>query len=419
MDKIEYPNTIPMSKNPITDAELRKLGIDKKSFNIVENLDVLRGQVPNMVLALACKNRNIMQEKFKKQKLVKGQTYLMSLGIYQQLKQERSGVKLFKPASKFSSIYRPYNGQDLTNKKLLVIRTGGIGDLLFIQPNLIHLKEKYPSCEISLACGPQYHSMVENWDCVDNVHLLPVNRGIVARADYHAIFEGVIERCEMAETTNAYRLFTDWLGINLPDEKLIPHQKPKDVEVEYAKKILEDWGVEPGEFYLFQIRASSPIRTPRPTIWKTLIDKLLDDGKKIIITDSPYMDVQIDSFCDAFGDHKNKNIFNFCHYSKSLDKSIALASMAKMTISPDSSFIHIAQSLGVKSFGVYGAFDGDIRLSTYKDCDYYLCKTKEECGPCFLHGQNPCKNSKNGHPICYDNIDYDICYKQIKELADD
>jgi len=55
----------------------------------------------------------------------------------------------------------------------LVFRTGGIGDLLFIQPNLIYLKEKYPTCTINFACGPQYQSMVETWDCVDNVVDLP------------------------------------------------------------------------------------------------------------------------------------------------------------------------------------------------------------------------------------------------------
>ena len=110
-------------------------------------------------------------------------------------------IEILKPARmQFKNIYRPYNGQDLTNKTILVTRQGGIGDLLFIQPNLIYLKEKYPSCTIKFACGPQYQSMIEEWDCIDEILDLPfpVDEMFTFNSDYQLVFEGVIERCKEA-----------------------------------------------------------------------------------------------------------------------------------------------------------------------------------------------------------------------------
>ena len=46
---------------------------------------------------------------------------------------------------------------------------------------------------------------------------------------------------------------------------------------------------------------------------------------------------------------------------------------------------------------------GFIRLKTYKNADWVDCKAP--CAPCYLHGSFPCGNSKEGHGICYDNLD--------------
>ena len=49
-----------------------------------------------------------------------------------------------KPANEsFRSLYKRYDGQDLTGKTLFAWRAGGIGDLLFIRPILVHLKKEY------------------------------------------------------------------------------------------------------------------------------------------------------------------------------------------------------------------------------------------------------------------------------------
>ena len=125
---------------------MRELGLDGNDIRMVRDFDELRSAPPNIIVAEATKNVSFIQNFFKEQVLKKRKKYVMGLGVYQQLHKSQENKKaLLKPAKpEFSKIYRPYVGQSLEGgKSLLVSRTGGIGDLLFIQPNLNYLKEKY------------------------------------------------------------------------------------------------------------------------------------------------------------------------------------------------------------------------------------------------------------------------------------
>jgi ADP-heptose:LPS heptosyltransferase len=256
--------------------------------------------------------------------------------------------------------------------------------------------------------------MVDNWESVDEVISLPFLVSHVFESQYHAVFEGVIERCREAQTENAYRLFTKWLGLNLPDELLVPRQKPKRDKVKECHVVISNWNIFPKSFIIFQLRASSPIRTPRPRFWKTLIDKVTARGHKVVITDSPHMSGQVDKFIETLVNQDR--VFNFAQHSETLDYTIALASLAKLAVSTDTSLLHLAASMDVPAFGIYGPFPGKIRLSTYKNVRWIDCKAS--CAPCFQHGPTPCKNSFEGHSTCYDNIDFDKCVEEIEGMID-
>lgn len=400
----------------VSKTQMRNLGLGRELVGMVDDLDELKKDPPNIVIAKSLSNLEFTQNYFKKQKLKKSVSYVMGLGVYQQLFADptRPKSKFLKPSHlKFKNIYRPYRGQDLEDKRLLIFRTGGIGDLLFIQPNLRYLKEQYPSCEIVFACGPQYQSMVETWDCVDEVLDLPFTLGSLNQADYHALFEGVIERCKLAHSVNSYNLFSEWLGLNLPNELLIPVQEAKEDKVEFCLEKLSEWGVGKEDFIIMQLRASSPIRTPSPKFWVNLIDKLTDMGHKIVLTDNPRQTEYINEF---IGFMKNKDkVFNFCEHSLTLDYSIALTQLSKGVIATDSALNHIAASLDTPCYGIYGPFPGEIRLKTYPKAKWI--DAEMECAPCFLHSPLPCpKAKKDGFSPCYDNINIDKIAVEIEEL---
>lgn len=418
-----WNQNVPMKK-PVnmmpSKTEMRNFGLDHETGVFVEKLEDLRKDPPHIVIAKSLRNFAFIQNWFKKQELKKNGKYVMSIGVYNQLKygadQNNINKKFLAPAElKFKNFFKPYMGQDLTDKTLLVFRTGGIGDLLFIQPNLHFLKSKYPTCIIKFACGPQYQCMVETWDCVDKVLDLPFSFMHLIESDYHALFEGVIERCKEAHTTNAYHLFTKWLGLNLPDELLIPKQKPKDQQMAECIEILEKWGIFGKSFILIQLRASSPIRTPSHKFWIKIINELTNVGHNVVITDNPIQSKNISRFIDMV-DNKER-VFNFCEHSKSLDYTIALTQCCGITLSTDSALCHIAASLNKPCYGLYGPFPGHIRLKTYPKARWV--DAERHCAPCFIHSQTPCPQADSDkYSPCYYNIDVDKVVKEIGEMIE-
>ena len=402
---------------PITKSQLHQLGIGNTTLTKVNSLEELRETTPNIVVGDCVRYIRFVQNRFKNQELFRKNRYVMALGVYQQLHYipDNHNIRVLKPSTiKFRNLYKPYLGQDLNNKTLLISRTGGIGDLLFIKPNLNFIKEKYPTCTINFCCGPQYQPMVETWDCIDNLLDLPFVVSHLFRSNYHGIFEGVIERTREAETTNAYNLFSRWLGLDLPDELLRPKQEAKPKKVEECKEILKTWKLDDKSFFITQVRASSPIRSPRPSFWQKVINVLTDKGHNILITDSPHQSDNVDRFIQSL--KNQKRVFNFCKYSKSVDYTIAMVSLSQLSISTDSALIHIAQSLGIPAFGIYGPFPAFVRLKTYKNVDWV--EGKCEAGPCFLHGRNPCPKNEGGYPVCYDNINIEEIVEKVEKLID-
>jgi len=157
--------------------ELAQLGVDKE-IKFCETIDELRKGKPSIIIAECVTGVRYRQNNYKvEQEFKKHEKYVMSLGMYMQSHADKVVKnKILKPSNiKFNKVYKPYKGQDLNNKTLFVWRQGGIGDLLFINPNLLYLKKKYPTCKIILGCGPQYHSMVEKWEFIDEVIAMPFN----------------------------------------------------------------------------------------------------------------------------------------------------------------------------------------------------------------------------------------------------
>lgn len=388
---------------PLKPQLLKKFGLKEESIKFVNNLDELRESPPNIVVVEAKKTFRFTQNFFKEQEIVKKKKYVMGLGVFSQLQYAaNSNEKLLVPSNvKFSNVFRPYNGQELKDgESITCSRTGGLGDLLFILPNLLYLKEKYPNCIIKFACGPQYKSMVEQWGCIDVLLDLPFTFEEFRKSNYHIIFEGVIERCKQAHYDNAYNLFSKWIGLDLPDELLIPKQSPRQDLVEKCLQNLNGWNLKEKDFIIMQLRASSPIRTPGHDFWVKIVNELTKRNMNVLITDNPRQAEQVDKFIEMCED--KTRVFNYCKHSDDIAHTIALTSLSKGILATDSALPHIAASLGIKSFSIMGPFPGHIRLKTYPLAKWV--DAVRSCGPCFIHGHTPCPHSHDGCSPCYDEL---------------
>lgn len=293
-----------------------------------------------------------------------------------------------------------YDGQDLTNRNLFILRTGGIGDLIFITPFAKHLKKKYPTSKIFLVCAEKNVGIFSGLSFFDGVLSIPLdyNEAIksvgypISRANTYLIsFEGLIEHSLEVEKLNIYDLHKKWFGIvedvEMKPEILFDEDLFKIVSAKYGfKEAKEREFIDIG----FQFSASSPIRSWKPEYIVEFFEKWQVPNTRFFIFDSPYKDKFINSYLDRI---KNPNITFIKVYetTKSVLESAYLVKHMQLVVVPDSSIAHFAGIFGIPIVGIFGAFHTDLRLSYYKNvmginampnCGF----VKNELRSCFAHG---------------------------------
>lgn len=293
-----------------------------------------------------------------------------------------------------------YKGQDLTNKNLFILRTGGIGDLIFITPFAKYLKAKYPISKIFLVCSEKNTGMFRGLPFFDSVLSMPldyieagskVGYPISRMNTFIISFEGMVETTKDSEMMNIYDLHKKEFGIT--DEVEI---KPEILfDKDLVSMVMDKYGFIEGKEREFidigyQFSASSPIRTWKPTNSMEFFKEWQVPNTRFFIFDSPYKAQFINYYIDKV---QNPNITFVKVYekTKSVLESAYLIKAMQFVICPDSSIAHFAGIFGVPIVALFGAFHTDLRLSYYKNvmgvnamsnCSF----VKNELKSCFAHG---------------------------------
>jgi len=328
-----------------------------------------------------------------------GKPYIMAEYMASQIKEigdiDKSFVQKYKDLYLY---YDKYNGQDLGNKNLVLIREGGIGDLIFLTPFARFLKEKYPSCKIMLCCNSKFHSLFTNLKFFDVIFSVPIAVKQIEKLvgylinrnnTYFLSFESLIEEDWRAKEMNVYDLFAQHFG--LQDEEIDYHpqiyiddKKRSEIYINffYNKELNLDIG--------FQMSASSPLRCWKPEYIKEFLNKWKIPNTRFFILDSPNRGEWVEEIL-SWVHNSNIEIINLADKEATLQRTIAVVSYIDLVIAPDSSISHIAACVDTPMIVLFGAFYSDYRLKYYKkavginamsDCKYALGQYKS----CFEHG---------------------------------
>jgi len=350
-----------------------------------------------------------------------GKKYIIPIYILYDLfniKNEYLGY-LDKTDVKFSDILKLYNDENLNNKTILLFRTGGIGDLIFIQPSLFEIKRRFPSCKIWFATIPSNFDLIKNWSCIDQILTIPIEYDIFMEADFRVSFHGVIEKTKQAEKENAYILFNKWLNLNSDVKKLYPKLETEKNNDKYIQKILKKFQIK--DYIYIQPNASVVLRTPGLTTWLYIISYFVDQKKQIIINTKPEHKKMVDYIISFVKPQYRQYIFNLSEYSTSLGKMMSFIKFSNLVIAPDSSSIHLAAGLNKYVYGIYGPFPGEIRMSTYKKAKWIepdspkekIIQCKYGGKHCCLHTSSPCPYNIKNISACFYNLNYEKMYKDL------
>lgn len=306
------------------------------------------------------------------------------------------------------ALYRPYQGQRLDGKHLLVWRHGGFGDLLFITPLLRQLKEDYPTCRITFFCHYTYQPILKGNPHIDHLYPQPIPASALAEADYHLHFQGTVEGSSDPDD-HAVDLMARHAGVQLRNR--VPVLVPNEDEKPYIDAILEDCLRTPEQRsasrIAVQVAASSPIRTYP---WKALLAVctiLARRGHQVFLLglNTPENVTGI-----------SPNLHDLCGHFPSMDQTAVFLRECDVVLAPDSSLVHVAGALGVRSVGLYGPFPGSARTRYYPEC--VTLEAKDPCAPCMIHGHKPCPEALTSHQYyspCWSSVAPNLVAKTVED----
>lgn len=316
-------------------------------------------------------------------KFVAGKSYVMAEDIeaqYRSIYGDSLGMSY--PLEKS---YKPYKGEDLTGKKLLAFRTGGIGDIFFINPVLRYLKKKYPTCSLRFASACK--QPLENLPELDGIYDMPFDAALFNETDYQLMFQGIIEAgSEESKRTHAVDMFFSYFGIDsthLPNEEKVPRLAFTKSEIEWMEKTVAGWGVKKEDFVIgIQMETSSPLRNWPKEKMKAAVDVLArEPNVKVVMIGSDQHEI-----LGQFFKGGNPNVVIATSFT--IRQAIVLTVRYNLVISPDSFMVQAAGALDKPLVGLYGPFPSDVRMKYFKNA--IGLDTSVACAPCYKHDFRGC-----------------------------
>lgn len=291
--------------------------------------------------------------------------------------------------------WRPWDiNIKLDGKKLLVTRSSGLGDMVFLSPILKYIKVCNPDAHITLACATGYEQMVDVIPYIDDYIGVPVSLTELEKYDYHLSFMHIIESPTGVETDeNVYDLFFKTIGVErgpclVQGNKGRQGEWPDSFFADYGQPVLKSiprLSLPEGKYIGIQPFSGSRIRDLPRGLVLSLIKEFNRRGYHVIIVCDPKEHRLIEllnltkemAVSTSFKYSDKQDIYNACRVITNCD----------WLITSDSSFAHIGPGLGVRTISIYGPFSANSRTKYYKKS--WSIDTRPECR-CRLHTPHDC-----------------------------
>jgi len=305
-------------------------------------------------------------------------------------------------------VAKPYNGEPLHGKTILMVRAGGYGDLLFLTPLIRKLKRLYPSCRIAFATMGDNTMVFSGNPDILRYYSYPIPLPAFESADFHILFENTLEMSKDPEL-HAVDLFAAHAHVSLNFDEKIPIYSPSPARVEAVRLRLIEKGIRPDVPWIaVQPAASSPIRTYPEHLMAKVIEKLVHCGNAVLVLGKK-------------GNFPKKarqgGVFDLCGAFDGMADSVAALASCRALVAPDSSLTHFAAAIGIPTVALYGPFPGAVRTKYYPRC--VTLEAKADCVPCMLHGHKPCPEAQKLSQVwspCFESVSPKAVVEQVMNL---
>lgn len=299
-------------------------------------------------------------------------------------------------------------------KKILAINFGGIGDEIFFIPTLISLKKEFPDCEITLALEPRSKGIKDLTNIINNLILVDIKGKNKYTELLKLIFKARHGKFDMVISSGGNKLISILLFLTGIKERygyytgklseiLLTHAEPLNknqyacamyhdlirsitsyntelpiINAEKREVVSNSVLIHPGVSKMSVQK--NCIKTVPPKTWAKVIDLLVAEGKKVMLTGGPD---DHDCIKEILENVRTQNFENLYGTTKNLNDLAQLISSAEKFLCSDSAPLHIAVALGVKTYPIFGPTDDKTLIPQTPQVVPIKSNDKCELKPCL------------------------------------
>lgn len=270
--------------------------------------------------------------------------------------------------------------QDYNGKKILLVRSGAIGDILFTTPTLREIKKRWPQSEITFSCLKEFAPILEHNPDVDHIVNYPILLEDFTKFDAHFVISDTIhDGNPKTHTKHAVDLILEMGGLET-DSKELRYEMSFDERLSAWTRFPRSSRSRIGIAY----RASIPSRTwPKNNI-SEFIKLAIKDGYEVILFGQPG-----DTGFIHAEPPPHLLLTDRLNPPLSLRETLLLISTCDAFVGTDSALLHVAGSLKIPSIGLFGSFPSEIRtkyaesIKAIDGAPAISKDTSQPCSPCF------------------------------------
>ena len=277
-----------------------------------------------------------------------------------------------------------------SDKKILAMNFGGIGDEIFFLPTLISLKKEFPNSRITLALEPRSKSVKDLTDVIDELFLIDVkgkkkytellkliflarrgNFDMVVSAGSNKFISiilwltGIKERYgynsgKLSEIllTKAVPLNKNQYACAMYHDLVTPVTSHKtylpEINVPPQEKIPDSVLIHPGVSKLSVQKGM--IKTVGADVWAEVVNLLIKKGKKVMLAGGPDDRECIEKILSTIPADA-ENFENYYGRTKNLKELAELIGKAETFVCSDSAPLHVSVAMGTKTYVIFGPTD--------------------------------------------------------------
>jgi hypothetical protein len=248
-----------------------------------------------------------------------------------------------------------------SGSSVLVVRVGGFGDLIWLNP--IYDEMRKNGVHVAHSCFDRYAPVLDGF--IDEYVRYPLAKADFERFQTVVWLENVIEAkaCIQGEHPAA-RLQKIFLSPT-PLPKCGYRLKPEEREA-----AIRQW--PRGDKKRVAVQMGSSGATKNYPHMPKLLAEMFEAAYEILLVGEPRANTE----------PIPENVFDCTQRGFSIRESIAMAAQCDAIVAPDSVFVHVGAALGIPVVGLYGPFCGATYMQDYRGV---AMQGRGKCSPCSWH----------------------------------